>query len=1463
MANGNSPFCGGKGKHVEEQTQTQRTLERVGTRENIEGEKIGKHSCLDTKELFRSENQGLKPVSKIMGKNQMNARSFKELLKSRALKAKATNVLLQRRDKLSGEDGECIASDVSNEVDEGVAETHPSNLKVQRFTAKPGCGFSGVSLSKDGMGFEAGLSLECREEQNGNVQSTGSQQNPETHRENIECIICKLGGELLCCGGHECKKSFHLSCLDPPFTHAPPGIWHCSWCVQKKLDSSVHAVSEGVESIVEAREVESDHEMQRQKQFLVKYKGLAHVHNRWIPEKKIEVENPELLAKFKKFKNFVQHTRWKTEWTLPHRLLQKRRLCLPKHCDKELDCQYEWLVKWAGLGYDHATWELENSAFLKSPEAVKLIEEFESRHKSEKRISSLFEGDKGGKATFSELLELPSGGSLGVQHEYASNINKLRECWLRGRSALVYDGQDRVVKVILFILSFQDNTLPFLIITKSSYLSMWEAEFSQRKSDRNIVVYKGNKDVLASIRSLEFYNEDGCIMFQVLLSTPEIVLEDSRILDGIKWGALIVDECQSSKISRHLSQIKELNAHMKLLLVTGRIKNRWECLHMLSILDSGLDENEEKTFENDSKNDVFELRAKLASFVAYESKPSFVEFKSKPCTSRFVEYWVPVQLSNVQLEQYCAALLSSAKLLCSNLKNDSVDSLREILIMTKKCCDHPYLADTERSLQASITKDLPVSEHLGAEIEMSGKLQLLDKFLFKIKEQGFRVLILYQSIRGSRLISAGDILDDFVCERFGKDSYARIDTGEIAPSTKQATLDCFNSKESNKFVFLIESRACVRSIKVSSIDVVILFNSDWDPLNDLRALEKITIESQFEELKVFRLYTPHTVEEKVLILAKEGLTVDSKMNYINRSTCQMLLTWGALHLFNKLDDFHGVCSSSVSPSNITYEESLTSDVVSEFSALLPYNGEKRNPNNSIILEVNRTEGAYPRNISLPGEVDLETQSVDNISKIQQFLYNEPSHIFWTNLLDGRNPRWKFLSGSSPKIRRRTQDFVGFPEERTCIEDGRGRKPRTVVHDTFELMCSKPRTKRKRKLHSWGKDSNLAALRVSRGSNGTNALTLEQETKQRYRKVASIIEEASTPKYGKEPQLHVSTHFPLAECGMIANVPASILIQSHQCQPSARQGLPISSLWQPFTVGSFQPSIGMPVGITGTGESIQNTATVLNGNDSIQASPVPQSDVLQMEMERIQHAKEQAIRIHEDKKSLLKAECEKEIDEIRKKYDMLLRHDEMVLSQKKKDFETHYKKVYVNKLLAETFTKGYEGDEVGLSGTQEANVPGFMNEISQLHLQQSPARNSTTSLESSSSPLIHRRGNFGGGCELQDRAPAPHLRHLRPPSTAVGLPHIPSHLLAKLPIIRAPSNLSVPSSGLGQATELVKSQCQKNGINQPDKSTGLPVTEGFLSNLNLPITQHRTSKPVHCKDLIRQKCSFFPGDYVER
>lgn len=82
------------------------------------------------------------------------------------------------------------------------------------------------------------------------------------------------------------------------------------------------------------------------------------------------------------------------------------------------------------------------------------------------------------------------------------------------------------MKVILFILSLNCNVKkPLLIISTSTGLSGWETEFLHLAPSANLVVYKGNKDVRSSIRALEFYNEDGGILFQILLSSSDIIVE--------------------------------------------------------------------------------------------------------------------------------------------------------------------------------------------------------------------------------------------------------------------------------------------------------------------------------------------------------------------------------------------------------------------------------------------------------------------------------------------------------------------------------------------------------------------------------------------------------------------------------------------------------------------------------------------------------------------------------------------------------------------------------------------------------------------------------------------------------------------------------------------------------------------------------------------------------------------------
>lgn len=281
--------------------------------------------------------------------------------------------------------------------------------------------------------------------------------------------------------------------------------------------------------------------------------------------------------------------------------------------------------------------------------------------------------------------------------------------------------------------------------------------------------------------------------------------------------------------------------------------------------------------------------------------------------------------------------------------------------------------------------------------------------------------LLKQSIGGSGPITIGDILDDIIHEKFGGDSFVRID-GYISRSKRQEVLNTFNEREGGKFVCLIETRACVPSIKLKSIDTVIFFNSDWDSMNDLKALRQINLDSQFEQVKVFRLYSAYTLEEKLLMLTKQGTTPDGNVRNIRRSTCHELLTWGAYYLFEKLEDFHSIITTD-GDSVDSHGNSFVEDVFHELSILLPNNDKSDvDTKSSSILQVQQIEGAYCTDIFLAGEVGYSL--MDNFSVIEEMLTKEPPCIFWINILEGRRPSWKHFCCQSSRTRKSVQSLDG-------------------------------------------------------------------------------------------------------------------------------------------------------------------------------------------------------------------------------------------------------------------------------------------------------------------------------------------------------------------------------------------------------------------------------------------------------
>ncbi|KAK8679012.1 hypothetical protein V6N13_144484 [Hibiscus sabdariffa] len=805
------------------------------------------------------------------------------------------------------------------------------------------------------------------------------------------CIICRLDGKLLCCRGKGCQRSYHLSCLEPPL-----GAWYCPECVRKKLESGIYSVSAGMEAIWDSRELESSEDgLQRKKQYFVKYKGLAHVHNRWVPENQVLLEAPSLIAKYNR-KN--QGAVWKQQWAVPHRLLQKRLLTTPKECDEhhnkehdvdKLNCHVEWLVKWCCLGYEHASWELENSSVFGFPEGQHLIQEYETRKKAQR--APKFAKER--VVAPLKISHLPAAVSSRLDANLDA-VSKICNYWLRGQNAIIVDDQERISNVISSILAFSSEiSRPFLIISSSASQYSWDEEFLHLAPSVDVVVYSGSKEIRNSIRNLEFYDEGSCIMFQVLITSPEVISEDLNVLDCIEWEAIIVDECQRPRIGVCFEQIKMITASKRLLIISCQLKdNVAEYRNLLSLLDSQSDSN--GSDPTNSTDNIGILKERLTKYVAYECKLE---------SSRFLEYWVPVLLSNVQLEKYCFTLVSNSLSLCSPSKTDPVGVLRSILVSSRKCCDHPY--DVDQSLQTLLTKGLQEVEILDVGIKASAKLQLLDAMLWEIKKQESKVLVLFQYIGGSGRDLMGDILDDFLRQRFGIDCYERVDNGVI-PSKKQSALNRFNN-DRERFVFLLETRACLPSIKLSAVGTVIIFGSDWSPANDLRALQKITLDSQFEQIKIFRLYSSFTVEEKLLMLSKQDKTIDNNIENISPSTSHMLLKWGASYLFSQLEKFHDI---STLDANTLSQQSHLKDVIHEFLTLLHQTGIDDTSKLSLILQAKQIQGTYRTEMPLFGEQKIQVMNED------------APNTFWTKLLEGKCPRWKYSTSTSQRNRKRVQYF---------------------------------------------------------------------------------------------------------------------------------------------------------------------------------------------------------------------------------------------------------------------------------------------------------------------------------------------------------------------------------------------------------------------------------------------------------
>merc|ERR1712088_579301 len=253
-----------------------------------------------------------------------------------------------------------------------------------------------------------------------------------------------------------------------------------------------------------------------------------------------------------------------------------------------------------------------------------------------------------------------------------------------------------------------------------------------------------------------------------------------------------------------------------------------------------------------------------------------------------------VGLSKMQREWYTKILMKDIDIVNGAGKVEKM-RLQNILMQLRKCVNHPYLFDG-----AEPGPPYTTDEHL---FQNAGKFIVLDKLLPKLKEDGSRVLIFTQM---TRIL---DILEDYCWYRKWK--YCRID-GQTPHEDRDRQIQEYNEDNSEKFVFMLSTRAGGLGINLYTADIVVLYDSDWNPQADLQAMDRAHRIGQKKQVRVFRFVTENTVDEKIVeragvklrldrMVIQQGRLAEQKQN-LGKDEMLNIIKHGAKKIFASKED---------------------------------------------------------------------------------------------------------------------------------------------------------------------------------------------------------------------------------------------------------------------------------------------------------------------------------------------------------------------------------------------------------------------------------------------------------------------------------------------------------------------------------------------------------------------------------
>ena len=578
-----------------------------------------------------------------------------------------------------------------------------------------------------------------------------------------------------------------------------------------------------------------------------------------------------------------------------------------------------YFVKWKNLSYLDSTWEQES--IIANPQKINDFRFFnraldkESRQamlnqvhrhktyldilnnpKKKAKCSASFLNDLKNKLYFYDVAQTrdpiqytfknqPIFKDQKMLRDYQlESLNWLIQAWYNRRNVILADemGLGKTIQSIAFLNhlnNFEGCRGPFLIIAPLSTLEHWKRT-AEDWTNLNAVLYydTGSIEGRAACRGYEWFYIDvstkGALLqtaelykFQILITSYEVFLQDlNNVFLSIPFQFIVVDEAHRLKNTnaKILGSLKRLPCKRILLLTGTPIQNNteelWSLLNYIEPDKFNSLQHFLYEFGDLSKADQVEKLHKILKPYLLRRRKEEVEQSIPPLQETIID----VEMTTTQKTIYRALYERNKSLLSKGLTNTNfTTSLNNLEMQLRKCCNHPFLI---KEIEAELTKEcFNQDERFKKMVDSSGKMILLNKLLPKLKTEGKKVLIFSQFTQMLAL------LEDYLAH-FGY-KYEKID-GAVKSKERQNAIDRFNDPSKKRDVFLLSTKAGGLGINLTSANVVIIYDSDWNPQNDVQATARAHRIGQQSEVLCYRLITSKTYESEMFERASKKLGLD-------------------------------------------------------------------------------------------------------------------------------------------------------------------------------------------------------------------------------------------------------------------------------------------------------------------------------------------------------------------------------------------------------------------------------------------------------------------------------------------------------------------------------------------------------------------------------------------------------------